>query len=206
MKHFTPLDNIVSLIVGCIIAIPICIASVSYQKAKQMEVAMQNRKPEYKYICQIVEKEVEVPVPVVRHDTVFIVDRDGKTNSTSFTKEELDMIICLVHYEAGNQDEIGQRLVADSVFNRVRSSKFPNTVEEVVKQNVEGAWQYSVVGAGVLKNGTKYCTEEERQIVYEEALKQLDRNVIYFKKGSYHSGTKKLYQHGDHYFSALKGV
>lgn len=48
---------------------------------------------------------------------------------------ELEEVALLVYAEAGNQDELGQRYVADVVFNRADSSKFPDSIYDVIYQN-----------------------------------------------------------------------
>jgi len=50
------------------------------------------------------------------------------------TLQELDLFFRLVEAEAGNEDMIGKIAVANVVINRVRDSRFPNTVTEVIYQ------------------------------------------------------------------------
>lgn len=49
-----------------------------------------------------------------------------------FSEEEIDLMAACVYFEAGNQSMEGKRLVADVIINRVRSNRFPGTVEEVL--------------------------------------------------------------------------
>lgn len=148
-------------------------------------------------------EQVEVPVAYVVHDTVYI-HKDGEDYEVPYTKEELDAVVCIVHCEAGNQDAIGKRLVADTIFNRVHCQYFPDTITDVIYQHVGKQYQYGVVNSKRFKQGTSICTEDEFQIVYEEALSQLDTEVIYFRTKIFPSCGKHLYQHGAHFFSGLK--
>lgn len=202
MKRHTPLENFTSFAVGCIIAIPICIAAVgSWQEYRMQKLERLLMKPTpARYIVDVRTETVEVPVPVERvvHDTVY-VSVDGNSFDTGFTMAEIDDLTAIAHYEAGNQDEIGIRLVVDTVLNRVRSPYFPDTITEVL----EALGQYATIGL-VRSKGTSQCTDLERQLVYEEIAHCLDDSVFYFQRYSYPSSGKHLYQHGDHYFSGLK--
>ena len=48
--------------------------------------------------------------------------------------EEVRTLRELVHWEARGEDEIGQILVANVVFNRLRSPNFPNSIHDVIFQ------------------------------------------------------------------------
>ena len=48
---------------------------------------------------------------------------------------EMELLAQLIEAEAGNQDYTGKRLVGDVVINRIRSNRFPNTLEEVMEQD-----------------------------------------------------------------------
>lgn len=202
MRKHTPLENVTSFAVGCIIAIPICVMAVgSWQEYRMQKLEQLLTKPApTRYIVDVRTETVEVPVPVehIVHDTVYI-SVNGRTFDTGFTMDEIDDFVGVVHYEAGNQGEVGMRLVADTVLNRVHSPYFPNTIKEVL----EAPGQYSTI-AVVHAKGTSQCTDQERQIVYEEMAHCLDENVFYFQRSSYPSSGKHLYQHGDHYFSGLR--
>ena len=108
---------------------------------------------------------------------------------------ELDLLAALVWAEAGDQDFIGQRIVADCVLNRVRSAEWPNSVEAVIYQ----PGQFSVVANGRLDHGFANATPEN----YEAARLALsgdhyDTQVIYFSM-YYCANGAFAYQHGDHY-------
>lgn len=107
---------------------------------------------------------------------------------TLMTDADKELLAQVVHAEAGNQDDIGRRLVADVVLNRMDSSRFPDTVEEVISQDNQ------------FKTGLKY-TDADMDAVEAELQSRLDHNVIWFRTGSYHKIGNQLYQHGDHYFS-----
>lgn len=108
---------------------------------------------------------------------------------TDLSDEDMYLIASVVHAEAGNQDMVGKRLVADVILNRVDSFLFPNTVREVVEQ--EGQFQ---------KAGS--FLSDDLEAVELECKERLDHDVMFFRTGGYHKRGGELYQHGDHYFSA----
>lgn len=69
-----------------------------------------------------------------------------QVSSTSHSNDELALLACLVHAEAGNQSYEGKLAVANVVLNRVRSSKYPNSIKNVIYQR----GQFSVASSGSL--------------------------------------------------------
>ncbi|MBS4022580.1 MAG: cell wall hydrolase [Dethiobacter sp.] len=81
-------------------------------------------------------------------------------NEFNFTSEEIDLFARLVHAEAAGEPYEGKVAVAASVLNRLRSSRYPNTLRGVIYQISGGRYQYSPVldgrinrsaGSGALK-------------------------------------------------------
>lgn len=66
---------------------------------------------------------------------------------TPYSEEDLKLLSCLVHAEAGTQSYEGKLAVANVVLNRVKSSKYPNTIKDVIYQR----GQFSVATSGSLK-------------------------------------------------------
>ena len=102
---------------------------------------------------------------------------------------EIVMIGKVVHHEAGNQSELGKRLVADTILNRVDSEKFPNTVEEVISQ--PGQYCDTVI----------YPPKDVYRLVAEEMYHRTNSDVLYFKTGGYHKFGVPILKEGKHYFS-----
>lgn len=63
-----------------------------------------------------------------------------------YTKEDLKLLACLVHAEAGDQCYEGKLAVANIVLNRIKSSKYPNTLKDVIYQ----PGQFTVAKSGSL--------------------------------------------------------
>ena len=141
----------------------------------------------------VIETTKEVPVEVVVYKEY--------ENETELTEDEIELLAAVVHAEAGNQDQVGKRLVVDVILNRMYSDKFPNTVTDVIYQKYNGQWQFS----SVPNLGKQIITEDDFNAVYAEMRERLDTNIVYFKLNGYHTFAKDEYQHGAHYFSSQKG-
>jgi N-acetylmuramoyl-L-alanine amidase len=66
-------------------------------------------------------------------------------NSALYSAAELDLFARLVHAESAGEPFQGQVAVAASILNRVRSSRYPNTLSGVIYQIESGYYQYSPV-------------------------------------------------------------
>ena len=73
-----------------------------------------------------------------------VLDADNITGTTLNTVEPEHLLACqedirllkeIVHWEARGEDEKGQILVANVIFNRVNSPNFPDTIKEVIFAN-----------------------------------------------------------------------
>lgn len=67
-------------------------------------------------------------------------------DEVDYTQDELKLLSCLVYAEAGNQSYEGKLAVANVVLNRVKSSKYPNTINDVIYQ----PGQFTVASSGSL--------------------------------------------------------
>ncbi len=110
-------------------------------------------------------------------------------------QNEILFLAKCVEAEAGNQDYLGKRLVVDVILNRVDSDKFPNTIEEVIKQEN----QFSVWANGSLERAEP--SESTWDAVYKELQGRTDDLILYFRAGDFHSFGTRAYRHGDHFFS-----
>lgn len=114
-----------------------------------------------------------------------------------YSPNDLDLLAALVWAEAGDQDFIGMRIVADCVCNRAsdRHPEWPSSISSVIYQ----PGQFSVVANGRLDQGFYNATPE----CYEAARLALsgdhyDTNVIYFSM-YYCANGVFAYQWGDHF-------
>lgn len=112
---------------------------------------------------------------------------------------ELELLALVIQAEAGNQDELGKRYVADVIMNRVHSKAFPDTIREVLYQ--KNPVQFACVYDGALDKAGYTVTEDCFTIAEEEYWSQQDTEIVYFRTQKYHSSGHPKFKHGDHYFS-----
>ena len=80
------------------------------------------------------------------------------------SEKEYNILTRIVEAEATGLDKKSKILVANVILNRMEHEEFPDTVEEVVFQNVNGATQFSPVADGryytvKIKDSTKEAVE-----------------------------------------------
>lgn len=113
------------------------------------------------------------------------------------TKEEIDLIAIVVMAEAEGESVEGQRLVIDTILNRVDHHRFPSTVHDVVYQK----GQFTSMTNG--RASRCYVKPEIVDLVYEEMANRYNSDVIFFRTGRYSSYGDPLFKVGGHYFSSL---
>lgn len=133
-----------------------------------------------------------------------------KTYKYDLTPDDYEALLKIVQAEAGTEDMEGKMLVAGVVLNRVDSSKFPDTVQEVVMQKEHGTYQFSPVANGTYRNikVTGETIEAVERVMKGEDLTQ---GALYFasRKGAdpekmkwFDTSLVKLFEHGGHEFFA----
>ena len=66
----------------------------------------------------------------------------------SFSEAEVKLIAVCVQCEAGENNEVAQKYITSVILNRIKSGQFPDSVEEVIYQKVNGVPQFSVAYDG----------------------------------------------------------
>lgn len=122
---------------------------------------------------------------------IFIILLCGGLNVQAHEYDPSDIVLIgkVVHHEAGNQSELGKRLVIDTILNRVESPEFPNSVSDVINQ------------PGQYCNPAKYPPEEIYQLIAEEIFFRTNGQVLWYRTKRYHSYGTPVIQEGAHYFS-----
>lgn len=129
---------------------------------------------------------LDEPAPVVTEVDVIEVNPE-------ITDEILLLAKC-IEAEAGNQELLGKRLVADVILNRVTSSEFPNDIETVIKQ----PGQFSTWSNGMIARAEP--TIETMDAVYAECGSRINQDILYFTANGYGQYGTPWQQVGDHYF------
>ena len=114
--------------------------------------------------------------------------------------EEIDLLALLTMAEAEGECEEGQRLVIDTVLNRVDSEYWPDTVTEVIYQpdQFTSMWNDRV----------NRCEVQEyfRELVIEELKSRTNYDVVFFRTEKYSKYGTPLFAVENHYFSSFEGV
>lgn len=133
-------------------------------------------------INEVVRLRESIPVESVVSETTYILD---------VTDEERALMERVVMSEGSLLPRDGKQAIAQTIVNRVRSSRFPNNVEAVITQ----PYQYSTYD-----NGTP---DGECEAAVEAALKYegFPIDMYYFRTGHYHTFAEDYCQIGNTYFS-----
>lgn len=113
-------------------------------------------------------------------------------------------LIRIVEAEAGDQDELGRIMVANVIFNRVKSGKFPSTVKSVIFQNNGRTYQFEPV-----KNERIYDVIPSDTTIncVDRAINGEDysQGALFFtmktsSRSWFNTSLTLLFVYGDHYF------
>ena len=111
----------------------------------------------------------------------------------TITEEEARTLAVLMIREAGGESTLGQRLVIDTVLNRVDRDFYPNDILSVIYQPN----QYTGVSeAGLSEERIQSAID----LVYQEVEHRTNWNVLYFCNSGY-NGRIPLFIEGHHWFS-----
>ena len=179
-----------------LLAAIIALATLCFHTAKAEPLNEPNIPTEYVHTVYLIVKEETEKEPMEEKAPAIV---EPVKEETRYTEEEIKMIAQLTMAEAGNQSELGKRLVIDVVLNRVEHDdpQFPDTVKEVIYQKN----QFSPIWDGRFEK--YYASEEIIQLVKEEIERRTDHEVMFFRTKHYHSYGVPLYCVGDHYFSSF---
>lgn len=144
---------------------------------------------EYKISQDVVKMECAIKVKTMQKQAVLEDDLEEQQWTDS-----LEYLAACVEAEAGNQSELGKRLVCDVILNRYDSGDY-ETLYDVINE----PGQFSVVSNGMIKRVVP--SEETYQAVQKELRDRTNREVLFFREGCYHNFGTPLLSEGDHYFS-----
>lgn len=140
--------------------------------------------------------EPEVNNDIILTEAPVVEQSVEKTaKPVGLTEAEIDLLALLTMAEAEGESEHGQRLVIDTVLNRVDSGEFADTVHGVIYQK----GQFSSMFDGRIEQC--YVMDSLRQLVIEEAQNRTNYDCLWFRTGRYSSYGEPLFKVGNHYFS-----
>lgn len=126
---------------------------------------------------------------VVGEEAIFIGE------PVTMSEEDILLLALVTMAEAENQSEYGQRLVIDTILNRVDMIHFPDTIHSVIYQKN----QFTSMWNG--RFDRCFIQEDIKQLVMEEVISRTNNEVVFFRTGRYSSYGVPLIKVGDHYFS-----
>lgn len=126
-----------------------------------------------------------------------IPDMETEDAIIDISIEEIEFVARLTDAEAGGEPEYGQRLVIDTIFNRVERDEFPNTIYEVINQPN----QYCPVSSSHIWN--RELRQDLVELVKEEYINRTNNEVLFYRTDYYHPFGTPMFQVGAHYFSTL---
>ena len=118
-----------------------------------------------------------------------------KKPELDITEEEIELIAMVTMAEAEAEPELGQRLVIDTILNRVDGEHWPDTIEEVIYQPN----QYTCMWNGRLDR----CEVKDDicQLVREEVVNRTNSEVVFFRTQRYSDYGTPMFKACCHYFS-----
>lgn len=126
----------------------------------------------------------------------YIAFSSEAEEETPLSEEEIELIALVTMAEVEGESEKVQRLVIDTILNRVDSEHFPNTVNDVI-------WQPKHFT--VMWNGRAERCEVRDDIcslVKEELKERTNSDVIFFRSSHYSEYGEPLFKEGSVYFSS----
>ena len=144
-----------------------------------------------------VEKTVETTPKPKTVDIQGVVEKKKSEPEISMSKDDMKLIAQMTMAEAEGESEYGQRLVIDTILNRVDSSTFPDTVYDVLYQ----PYQFSSIKDG--RFARCHVKKELYELVVEEVHNRTNYDVIFFRTGHYSKYGTPLFKEDSHYFNSL---
>ena len=192
----------VSSLVLSVLSLGLSIASVVEVKTHKCEpveiVTETTTVPETTTIPETTTVEPETTTKKVEPTTVKTEPTTHKTvqpRPMNIIDDEVELLAWVMIAEAEGTSEYCQRLVIDTILNRVDSDDFPNTITGVV---------YEKGQFDVMTNGRLYrceVTDDARRLVREELACRLNSEVLYFRDSYYHSFGTPVTNTSNMYFS-----
>lgn len=152
---------------------------------------------QYEDVVETVEVPAKIYISEQPKQKAMIIEK--VEDEPKLTDEEIELIALVTMAEAEGESEYGQRLVIDTILNRVESDlkDFPNTVKEVIYQK----GQFSSMWNG--RADRCYVSEDICQLVREELESRTNNDVLWFRANYYGKYGTPLFVEGGHYFSSI---
>lgn len=172
----------------------------NHQNTEATQRAYRSNIEDLNITSEIVQKDVSKATESIQTISTFSQVKQqyisDLVREPKISEDDIVLLAYLAVAESGGECEDGQRLVIDSVLNRMTSEHFPDTIPEVIYQKS----QYSCTFDGRMER----CEPTDRMIelVKEEIRNKTNSDVIFFTAGQYSKYGTRLFPLGNHYFSS----
>lgn len=149
------------------------------------------------------EAEVMAEAPVAEEEISVAEEKEVRQKKNvplpqwriKITNEQLDLLERCVMAEGGGESYDCQVAIACVIINRVLSDKYPNNVEDVIKQSGQfSTWPTMIENA----NPTNEVKQAVREALTSEMIPE---NVLYFRANRYHRWGSRYCRMDNTYFS-----
>ncbi len=122
-------------------------------------------------------------------------------------EREYQVLLKIVEAEAGGEDSTGRMLVANVIMNRVRSTRFPNSITDVVYQRCGGKAQFSPVTDGRI-DSVRVSPETVEAVARAVNGEDASGGALYFRSvysssAWFDQSLHRVVEHGNHIFYTM---
>ncbi|MBU3160068.1 cell wall hydrolase [Clostridium frigoris] len=110
--------------------------------------------------------------------------------SKKYTASDLNLLARLITAEAGGESYKAQVAVGAVVINRVKSSRFPNSISAVINQKYNGSYQFTCVQNGNIKRSAP-ASDIKAALAAINGTNPI-KNALFFNNGVRKSGSIKI--------------
>lgn len=142
------------------------------------------------------KEDCEEKVEKAKQEATVTQQKVRTSNGTTMSRDDIELIALCTMGEAEGESEYGQRLVIDTILNRLDDSRFPDTISGVIYQEnqFECMWNGRIERCEI--------TEEMCKLVREELENRTNYDVMLFQMYNYSQWGSPLFKEGCHYFSS----
>lgn len=148
-------------------------------------------------IVETTDETVETTTEIVDvTEDATIIEEVNEPEEYPISQADIELIALVTMGEVESEGEYAQRLVIDTILNRMDSEYWPDTVSEVVWQ----PGQFDVMWNGRLD---RCCVRDDIcQLVKEELINRSNYDVVFFRTDYFSTYGQPLFQVGNIFFSA----
>lgn len=117
--------------------------------------------------------------------------------NVTLSNNEIDLLSRIVYHEARGESNVGQQAVVEVILNRMKSSKYPNSLHGVVSQPGQFA-SYKLINRSMNQSQFNNCKKNVKKVL-KGKTNILSKSYLYFSVGG-HSNHAGVIRIGNHQF------